>query len=299
MRHFLGAARASMASSRRTETTPQDFVAALAAARLRPAHLLPFATLPADAARVAQPALRPAPPPSADEAPPDTGALLAVLGDGLAANDDDDTRSPTARGAAADARAGGGKARRRRATRGRFVPRQMPPFPSRHAWQATAVFPGMAAEASKMAMRERATEEGVLAERALRRLTETTRKMMRRQRAGSGGSAAAAAGAGDGDTAMGGGLEVVVAEEAPPVTGRSRGELERAWEAALQAAVRLDEEAERERAAALDAGFEDEDDAMMGGEEARPPAAASFAALEDGASVNYDHRFWRDAASIF
>ena len=139
-----------------------------------------------------------------------------------------------------------------------------------------------------MAIRERATEEGVLAERALRRLTETTRKMMRGGRPS--GSPAG------GDTAMGGGLEIVVVEEAPLVMEGTGDGLERAWEAALQAAVMLDEEAEREQAAALDVGFEDEDD-MMG--EAKPTAVVPFAVLEEGASVNYDHRFWRGAASIF
>jgi hypothetical protein len=288
MRHFLSTVRASMASSRRTTATPQDFVAALAAVRLTSSHFTPFTALPADAVSITQPAPRPAPPPAPDEAPPDTGALLAVLGSDLAAD------GPSA-ASGAGGRAGTGK----KAGRRWFVPRQLPPFPSRHAWQATAVFAGRGddEEAGKMALRERATEEGVLAERALRRLTGTTRKM-RRGRAGSGG------GGGDAAAAVSG-LEIVLVEGEErqlTVRGKQDDGPERAWKAALRAAVELDEEAarvEREQAAALNAGFEDDDDEMLGNGHAAAAAAVPLAVLEDGASVNYDHRFWRDAASIF
>jgi hypothetical protein len=279
MRHFLGAVRASMTACRRTSTTPQDFVAALSATRLAPSQLAPFAAIPADVAQITQPALRPAPPPPPEEAPPDTGPLLAVLGGALAA----DPRRAEGSGAAA-----GGKGGRARGGSGRFVPRHLPPLPSRHAWQATPVFAARA-EVDKMALRERATEEGVLAERALRRLTETTRKMMR------GGHGPAGAGGSERRGAAAHGMLLEVAEEPLVVAGQKvGGDLERAWEAALKAAAQMDEDAEREQAAALDVGFE-EDEPMDG----KPAGVAPFAVLEDGASVNYDHRFWRDAASIF
>jgi transcription initiation factor TFIID subunit 8 len=49
-----------------------------------------------------------------------------------------------------------------------YVPSHFPALPSRHAWMSTPVFPERERDARKM--REKATQEGMLAEQALRRL---------------------------------------------------------------------------------------------------------------------------------
>lgn len=49
-----------------------------------------------------------------------------------------------------------------------YIPKHFPPLPPRHAWQQTDVFPERETDSRKM--RERATEEGTMAEQALRKL---------------------------------------------------------------------------------------------------------------------------------
>lgn len=49
-----------------------------------------------------------------------------------------------------------------------WMPRHFPPLPPKHSWKETAVFPQRETDSRKL--REKATEEGVLAEQALRRL---------------------------------------------------------------------------------------------------------------------------------
>lgn len=49
-----------------------------------------------------------------------------------------------------------------------YIPRHFPKLPPQHAWKSTPVFPKREHDARKM--RERATEEGILAEQALRKL---------------------------------------------------------------------------------------------------------------------------------
>ena len=58
-----------------------------------------------------------------------------------------------------------------------YVPAHFPQFPPHHAWKATPVHPGREKDAREM--RERATEEGVLAEQALRRLAAAAKSGVR------------------------------------------------------------------------------------------------------------------------
>ena len=55
----------------------------------------------------------------------------------------------------------------------RYVPSHFPALPPQHAWKSTPVFPER--ESDQRRLRERGVEEGVLAERALRRLASASR----------------------------------------------------------------------------------------------------------------------------
>lgn len=131
---FLGHAQLSMNDGRRTKPTAMDFAAALAnTPHAYTASLLEpqlHLALPQD---ISYPILAdpsPAPPPA-----PDFGELLRPLM----------TNAPPS-----------------------FIPSHLPPLPPQHAWKQTPVFPEREKDARKM--REKATEEGMLAEQALRKL---------------------------------------------------------------------------------------------------------------------------------
>lgn len=134
MLKFLKHAHSSMNDCRRTTPTAMDFTTALAnMPNAYTASLLEpqlHLSLPED---ISCPVLSdplPAPPPA-----PDFGDLLQPLM----------TISPPA-----------------------YIPSHFPALPPQHAWKQTAVFPEREKDARKM--REKATEEGTLAEQALRKL---------------------------------------------------------------------------------------------------------------------------------
>ena len=134
MLELLSYARTSMQSSRRVKPTVQDFSAALALMpNTRTASLLkPQLDLPIPES-VAYPSIpEPDPPPAPA---PDFSALLQPL----------TTSRPPA-----------------------YIPRHFPQLPPRHAWKQTPVYPDREKDARKM--REKATEEGMMAEQALRKL---------------------------------------------------------------------------------------------------------------------------------
>lgn len=132
---FLHAVRANMHNARRSTPTAVDFTYALSAFGLSSADLAPHLALPvpSDLAAPHVPAPRPAEPAPTDLAP----MLGAALHRGPAQN--------------------------------RYIPAHFPPLPSTHTYRSTPVFSQR--EHDPMKIRERAMEEGVLAEKALRRLT--------------------------------------------------------------------------------------------------------------------------------
>lgn len=136
MLHFLSAAHESMVAARRTSPLPQDFNVALALADLQPSSLKPHLHLDLPES-IVQPHI---PPPAPAEAPPPN--LAPMLGIDLA---DTQHRSHP------------------------YIPSHFPALPSRHAWQSTSVFTEREKDPRKI--RERATQEGILAEQALRKLT--------------------------------------------------------------------------------------------------------------------------------
>lgn len=139
MLHFLSYARTSMHNNRRTTPTALDFAQALA--NMPNAHtarlLVPQLALdvPEDISYPSIPEPEPDPPDA-----PDFSKLLEPLIE----------QQPPA-----------------------WAPRHFPPLPPKHSWKETAVYPERERDARKM--REKATEEGVLAEQALRKLAASAK----------------------------------------------------------------------------------------------------------------------------
>lgn len=134
MTKMAGYIRTSMQGARRTKPTAQDFSMALS---LMPnaasaALLKPQLSLPI-AERISYPSI-PEPDP-AEPAAPDFSALLQPL---------TTPRPPS------------------------YIPKHFPPLPPRHSWMQTPVYPERERDARKM--REKATQEGMMAEQALRKL---------------------------------------------------------------------------------------------------------------------------------
>lgn len=134
MQRFLSLVRSSMHSNRRVQPVPQDFITALSKYGLTPSELLPHIQLPL-APNITQPPICPGPP----EEPP-LPSTNNILGPDLVAL----------------------------ATRERYMPAHLPALPSRHTWKDTEIYTKRETDARKI--RELATEEGVLAEKAMRKL---------------------------------------------------------------------------------------------------------------------------------
>ncbi|KAK3709112.1 hypothetical protein LTR37_011091 [Vermiconidia calcicola] len=130
---FLHSTRTSMHTSRRNIPTAQDFASALALTpNMSSASLLkPQLTLQIPESISTPHIPDPDPPPAPT---PDFSALLEPL-----------IARPLP-----------------------YIPKHFPQLPPRHAWEHTPVYPAREKDARKM--RERATEEGILAEQALRKL---------------------------------------------------------------------------------------------------------------------------------
>lgn len=141
MLNFLSDVKDSMAAARRTSAIPYDFTYALDTAGLSSSDLEPHLELPfppqLSAPRIATPA--PAEPPPLN--------LAHMLGAEL--------HTPSIF--------------KNEVKETSYIPAHFPPLPSRHSYLETPVFTEREKDARKI--RERATEEGILAEQALRKLT--------------------------------------------------------------------------------------------------------------------------------
>jgi transcription initiation factor TFIID subunit 8 len=226
MLHFLSDVKQSMTSSRRSRPIPQDFVSALAHNDIKSSLLLPHTKVRIPPLHAQPPIQRPLP----AEAPPVN--LDGVLGNELS-----------------------GLAEK---SRRRYVPKTFPSLPSKHTWQSTPVF--AARETDPRRIRERATEEGVQAEQALRKLMAAKKSGLQKQRP----------------------LE---AKKQNPIEVRRR----KAWEDALQAVTKVDEEDKRR--------FEEERGWVGNIEAPAERDAGGGDAKEDiGMLVNYERKYWRKSA---
>ncbi|KAL1614636.1 hypothetical protein SLS54_009606 [Diplodia seriata] len=230
MLHFLSDVRASMEHARRTTATPTDFARALAHTGYTASDLEPQLALPLPPA-VALPPVPDAPP--AEEPPP---RLEAVLGAELSGAADKNARA--------------------------YIPAHLPAFPSKHTWQATPVYSSRETDPRKI--RERATQEGILAEQALRKLMAANRTGSSRRRAAGGKDAAAAGGGGE-------------KRKSPPASKQM-------WEEAMREIIREDE---MKRGDVIMGGMDDE---QSGGDK------ANDFVVDTGLLVNYDKKYWRKGA---
>ena len=135
MAHFLAQVRLSMASCRRTQTTPLDYLEALRAHQLTLRSLLPHLDPPVSPADSQIPS-------SLDTIDVDEKLSTASL-ESISNGSLDRSVIP-------------------------YIPRHFPSFPSKHTYKATPNFTSREIDPKKI--RERATEEGRLGEEALRRL---------------------------------------------------------------------------------------------------------------------------------
>jgi transcription initiation factor TFIID subunit 8 len=228
MLQFLKTVHSSMTGSRRSAPTPQDFALALAHGGLSSSALLPFLETPPEPS-VCQPQIPPMP--ASEPIPPNLGS---VLGPELSSSPERQKQN--------------------------YVPKHLPVLPSRHTWQATPVYPKREEDMRKI--RERATQEGVMAEQALRRLM-----------------AASKSGA-DG-------------KEVQRRLNRAGSKSKAVWDAAWAAIQQADnDEMEKEE----QADWEGEDTEMappVGATKVKAPPNAVF---DTAMIVNYDRKYWRQAA---
>lgn len=236
MTKFLAQVRMSMTSARRTETVPHDWIYALTSFGLRGSSSLePHFDTGEIPPSLLQPHFEPPAPPEA--APPDTEALL---GPELSGKADKETRQ--------------------------YIPKHFPPFPSKHTYKATPVFTGRENDPRKI--REKATEEGILAEQSLR-------KLMAAQKAG-------------------------IQKQSVGKRKRSKRmkESDKLWQEAMTDLLHDEKEREKDEQRRRAREAEDEEDDWNAPMESRlrQPTMDRVVNLEEGVHVNYEQRFWRKSA---
>lgn len=224
-----------MVASRRSKPLPNDFISALAD------HNTPYASqllehVNADIPRYAMalPVLGPNP----GDPPP--VKLDGVLGAELAGKREKSSR--------------------------RWIPKHFPDLPSKHTWQSTPVFPERETDPRKI--REKATQEGVLAEQALRKLMAAQKQ---------------------------GGQLKGRERQIRPHRERPQAEAKKVWEEALQAILDDDAEEKRRNEESEDMAFAM---AMDGATDRNATIAngSGGAAAEAAMLVNYDRKYWRKSA---
>jgi transcription initiation factor TFIID subunit 8 len=152
MTNFLKQVRKSMVSGRRTETIPQDWIYALAAKGLVGSSMLEPHF---DTGEIPPSLLQPnfAPPEPAEPQPPN---LEALLGPELSGKAEKESRA--------------------------YIPKHFPPFPSQHTYKSTPVFAQR--ENDPRRIREKAAEEGIGAEKSLRKLMIGKKKGLQNRKGG-------------------------------------------------------------------------------------------------------------------
>ena len=237
MLRFLSHVKISMNACRRAQPIPQDFNFALAKNDLRSSLLLPHVKLPI-CASVTQPPLRP---PSPEEPPPPS--LEKLLGSDLVETQPN--------------------------SRKHWIPPHFPTFPSKHTWKETPTFAERETEPLKI--RELATQQGILAEKALRKLIANAK---------SGVSAA--------EQARRGGQT-----EDKKITSH-RDRIDKIWQDTFQALAAEDEKVRaRAHARKAEMGMEMDVDFDAEGNVPAERMNAPAAVPDMRMFVNYDKKYWR------
>jgi transcription initiation factor TFIID subunit 8 len=206
-----------MSSNRRTQPIPQDFISALAHLGITPSDLLPHIELK-QLPSVTQPPLLSESP---DEPPSPT--INALLGSGL-------VDVPI---------------------RMKYIPPHLPQIPSRHTWKDTAIYSKRESDARRI--RELATEEGVLAEQAMRKLVASG----------------------------------VQAKSATRVKPSAKDQM--VWDAAMKSLLQMDEEQKQRDDAA--AAMDWEGEGHQNGADGVIISPATD--LDSTMLVNYEEKYWR------
>ncbi|KAF1934718.1 hypothetical protein EJ02DRAFT_390281 [Clathrospora elynae] len=237
MSNFLAQVRTSMMSARRTDTVANDWVYALTSSGYRgSAALDPHFDTGEIPPSILQPHFEPPAPPEGP--PPDTESLL---GTDLSGRGEKESRA--------------------------YIPKHFPAFPSKHTYKATPVFTSRENDPRKI--REKATEEGVLAEQSLRKLMAAQKAGIQKQNVGK------------------------------RKRSRRMKESDNLWQGAMTDL--LDEEKEQEKEEERRQARMDEED-EYGDWNApvepriRQPAVDRNVNLEEGVHVNYDQKDWRKSA---
>lgn len=235
MRTFLSQVRKSMSSSRRIETVPHDWIYALKASGIHgSSDLEPHLDTGEVSPQVLQPSF---PPPEPAEPPPPD--LEGLLGAELSGRADKESR--------------------------KYIPAHFPAFPPKHSWKASPVFTQRENDPRKI--REKATEEGILAEQSLR-------KLMAAQKAGLQGNKAR-----------------------KQKRSKRMKESDALWQEAMKELIAEEEnrDAEEKRRRTFEDGMEDEEYE----DEPEQPKPDRTVNLLEGVHVNYDQKFWRKSARGF
>ncbi|UPX12912.1 uncharacterized protein EKO05_0003445 [Ascochyta rabiei] len=241
MTKFLANVRMSMTSARRTETVAHDWIYALANAGLHgSAALEPHFDTGEIPPSILQPQFEPPAPPE-----PQPISTDALLGPELSGRTDKEARA--------------------------YIPKHFPPFPSKNTYKATPVFTKRENDPRKI--REKATEEGILAEQSLRKLMAAQKAGIQKQTAGK------------------------------RKRSKRMKESDRLWQEAMTDLLKEEKEHEkseaRQRAREEEAEAEADDEgwnAPLVERQLRQPIVDRNVNLEEGVHVNYDQRSWRKSA---
>jgi transcription initiation factor TFIID subunit 8 len=237
MKSFLAKVRKSMSSARRTDTVPHDWIYALTSSGLRGSAPLEQHL---DTGDIPPTLLQPHfEPPALPEAPPPNTESL--LGAGLSGKTDKETRS--------------------------YIPSHFPPFPSKHTYKSTPVFTKRENDPRKI--REKATEEGILAEQSLRKLMAAQKAGIQKQNVGK------------------------------RKRSKRMKESNKLWQAAMTELLADEKQNEKEEALRQAQEAEEEPDWDAPLEARSRPAQVTVdrnVSLEEGVHVNYEQRFWRKSA---
>lgn len=235
MTNLLAQVRTSMGSARRTTTTAHDWLYALNTTGLGASSLLDQHL---DTGNIPPTFLQPYfEPPSLPEAPPpDTEALL---GTSLSGKADKETRA--------------------------YIPKHFPAFPSRHTYKSTPVFTERETDPRKI--REKATEEGILAEQSLRKLMAAQKAGIQKQHVGK------------------------------RKRSKRMKESDNLWQDAMTELLGEERDRELEEAKRQKRLDEEDDDWDVPVEpRIRQPAIDRNVNLEEGVHVNYEQKYWRKSA---
>lgn len=152
MTGFLANVRRSMTSARRTEPLPHDWIFALSQGGIRGSSLLePHLDTGEVPSQLLQPYFDPPEPGS----PPPVN-LEGLLGPELSGKSEKESKA--------------------------YIPKHFPPFPSKHTYKSTAVFPKR--EVDPRRIREKAAEEGIEAEKSLRKLMMEQKRGLQNRKGG-------------------------------------------------------------------------------------------------------------------